>query len=197
MFNKKESKVFNIDIEQQIAQYPFKDLLIKAGFWKKGTGDFDKKRAAKYLHCSEKTLERWMYKGNPCKRAMAMVEQLIKGNRPTHEDWSKFYFCKDGYLWTPHGARYTADSINRMEVLHSTVNFHRAKSRALEIKLMKAETIIKNKDRLKALANEMAELVDDFDYEGLNERIMAEYEVIQENEGDNVTKLPVENRSVN
>lgn len=186
--------MFNIN--QQIERYDFKTLLIRAGFWKKGSGDLDKKRAAKYLHCSEKTLERWMYKGNPCKRALAMVEQLIKGGIPTHEDWKNFYFCKDGLLWTPQGEKYSADFINRIDLMQRNIDFQRSQNTALKVKLMKAEAVIKNKDQLKELAIKMAEVVEEFNEHDLYENIMAEYNGLQVDRSDNVTRLPVDQRAV-
>lgn len=77
----------------------FRQLLWRAGFVTAITGQLciDYAAACEYLHCSERTLYRWL-DGSPCPRAVALIEQKARLLPP---EWSQFSFSRTGALITP------------------------------------------------------------------------------------------------
>lgn len=69
----------------------FKKLLWRAGFVTNfGGGVFiDKQKAQDFLHCSRRTLDRWIDKNDPCPRALSLLEMR---QRCIPDSWKDFYF---------------------------------------------------------------------------------------------------------
>ena len=138
----------------------FKALLFRAGFM--NFGKLDRKAICDYLLVSERTLERWIYKNAPCPRAVRLLEMRIDGSVSNHSDWREFRICRDGYLWTPSGSKYTAQYINKIDVLQRTTRYHEAQTDTLKAEIQHLQDMVLARDKLKDMGKDLIEMSDRF-----------------------------------
>ncbi|MEI5638055.1 MULTISPECIES: hypothetical protein [unclassified Pseudoalteromonas] len=138
----------------------FKTLLFRAGFM--NFGRLDRKQVCDFLLVPERTLERWLSKNAPCPRAVRLLEMRINGSVSNHCDWSDFRICRDGYLWTPSGSKYTAQYINKLDVLQRTNRYHEAQAAALNAEIKHLQDLVLARDQLKEMGKDLIEMSDRF-----------------------------------
>ncbi|KPH92342.1 hypothetical protein AMS57_02110 [Pseudoalteromonas undina] len=139
----------------------FKQLLFRAGFM--NFGKLDRRAVMEFLFInSERTLERWIKDNKPCPRAVAMLEQRIKGMVSMHKDWKEFSICRDGYLWTPSGNRYEPSYINKIDFLQRSVRYNENHVLALQQQIDHLNDLVKASDTLKAIGHDLINMSDQF-----------------------------------
>jgi len=137
----------------------FKQLLFRAGFM--NFGKLDRRAAMEFLFInSERTLERWIAENKPCPRAVAMLEQRINGGMALHKDWSGFYICRDGFLWTPRGKKYNASYINKLDFLQSSVRYNESHVNALQNQIDHLHDLVAASETLKTIGNDLIKMSD-------------------------------------
>lgn len=96
----------------------FYNLLWRSGFVVTvgGLVAIDKHRACEYLHCSMRTLERWIKDDKPCPRAVALLEHLP---RLIPDEWTAAKFHRGKLVVEQYPYGLTLDDINYFGLTHS------------------------------------------------------------------------------
>ncbi|ASD67026.1 hypothetical protein [Pseudoalteromonas piscicida] len=138
----------------------FKNLLFRAGFM--NFGKLNRKQVCEFLMVKERTLERWISKNKPCPRAVRLLEMRINGSVSNDKAWDGFFICRDGYLWTPRGARYEPDYINKIDILQRTSRYHEAQTASLQAEIDYLKELVVARDKLKEMGRDLIEMSDRF-----------------------------------
>lgn len=136
----------------------FSELLFKAGFM--NFGKLQRKNICKFLHITERTLDRWISKNSPCPRAVQMLKGKIEGVISLDEKWNGFFICRDGYLWTPRGLRLEPEYLDKIDFLQRSNQLNQNNAEDLMRELEHIDRLKEESQIIKIIGTELINLSD-------------------------------------